>query len=95
MIKKLQGQLRVSGRGFGLLLVKVLSGFILGLTFALVFRQLMNIGQLTFTFVIVMIVGFFIRLSSKWKFTGVLLFNLFCVMTALLLRMYLIVAPGQ
>lgn len=95
MIKNLQGKIKESGRGFGLLLLKVLSGVLLGLTLALIFRQLTGIGNFIFTLVIVMFTGVFFRFSQKWKFTGVLLFNLFCVMTAMLLRMYILIAPGQ
>jgi hypothetical protein len=95
MMKKMQVSLRESGRSFGLLALKVISGFVIGLTFALIFRQLMSLGNFMFTFVILVAIAAFIKLSKNWKFTGVLLFNLFCVMTAMLLKMYIMIAPGS
>ena len=95
MMKKMQGRFRESSRNIGLVLLKALSGAIVGLTFALIFRQVMGIKDFAFTFIIVLFVGVFFKLSTKWQFTGVLLFNLFCVMTGMLLRMYILVAPGQ
>lgn len=94
MIAKMQGKLKESSRSVGLLLLKIASGFFLGLTLALVIQQVSGVGSFGFIFMIVCMVGVFIKLSQTWKFTGVLLFNLFCVMTAMLLRMYIMVAPG-
>src|SRR5450631_2459840 len=95
MIKNMQGKLKDSGRSIGIIALKIFSGMMVGLTFALIFRQLMDIGNFLFLFVIVVFIGAFLKLSQKWKYTGVLLFNLFCIMTALLLRMYILIAPGQ
>ena len=94
MLKKMQGRLKSSSHGIGLLLLKLFSGFMLGLTFALVIRQFTTMGQFVLTFIIVVFIGVFLRMSRSWKFSGVLLFNLFCVMTAMLLRMYITLAPG-
>ncbi len=95
MIKKMQGRLKESSRGFGLLLAKTISGILLGLTLALVLKGFFSMATFAFIFVIVAMTGAFVKLSQKWKFTGVVLFNLFCVMTAMLLRMYILIAPGE
>ena len=95
MIKKMQGRFKESSRSFGLLALKVVSGFMIGLTVALIIREITRMGQFGFIFVIICTIGIFFRLSQKWKFSGVLLFNLFCVMTAMLLRMYIVIAPGE
>ena len=95
MLKKMQGRIKESSQGMGLLLLKLFSGFMLGLTMALVIKEFVTFGQFMFTVIIVCFLGVFMRMSKKWKFSGVLLFNLFCVMTAMLLRMYITVAPGS
>lgn len=95
MIKKMQGRIKESSKGVGLLSVKLISGFFLGLTLALIVKQITHAGNFGFIFMIICMIGVFIKMSQSWKFTGVLLFNLFCVMTAMLLRMYILVAPGQ
>ena len=91
----MHGTIKESSRSFGLLALKIISGLFMGLTFALIFKQLMDVGHFMFTAIIIIFIGAFVKMSSKWKYTGVLLFNLFCVMTAMLLRMYILVAPGQ
>ncbi len=88
-------KIKESGLGLGLLALKAATGILVGLTFALIFRQLMDVGSFLFTFIIVLFGGVFLKISQTWKFTGVMLFILFCVMTALLLRMYILVAPGE
>ncbi len=95
MINKMQSSIKESGLSFGLLALKAGTGLFVGLTFALIFRQLMDVGSFLFIFVIVVFGVGFLRLSQKWKYSGVLLFDLFCVMTAMLLRMYILIAPGE
>jgi len=95
MIKNVQGKIRDSGLGLGLLALKAGTGLFVGLTFALIFRELTEMGSFLFTFVIVVFGVVFLKISQRWKFAGVLLFDLFCVMTAMLLRMYILIAPGK
>ena len=91
----MQVRFKESSVSRGLIMFKILTGSLVGLTLALVLRQFFGVGNFGFTFVIVACIGIFLKLSKAWKYTGVLLFNLFCVMTAMLLRMYILVAPGQ
>lgn len=95
MLKGVQDKLRDSSAGLGLVAIKAATGLFVGLTFALIFRQLMEVGSFLFIFVIVFFGVVFLKISQKWKFSGVLLFDLFCVMTAMLLRMYILIAPGE
>ncbi|MBK9293636.1 MAG: hypothetical protein IPM57_04205 [Oligoflexia bacterium] len=95
MLKKTQIKIKESSKGVFLLVAKTVSGVLLGLTVALVVRGFTGYGYLGFTFVVVAITGAFLKLSQKWKIQGVLLFNLFCVMVAMLLRMYILIAPGE
>jgi hypothetical protein len=95
MIKKMHMTLKDSSRSLSLVIAKILSGALIGLTLALILRGFLTLSHFSFTFVIVAMTGAFMKLSQKWKMTGVILFNLFCVMTALLLRMYILIAPGD
>jgi hypothetical protein len=95
MIDTMQSKIKESGRSVSLLALKVATGLIVGLTFSLIFRELMDIGNFLFAFVIVVTTTVFLKISQKWRFTGVLLFILFYIMTALLLRMYILIAPGE
>jgi len=95
MIKGVQSKIKESSLSLSLLALKAATGLFVGLTFALIFRELMEVGSFLFTFVIVLFGVVFLKLSQSWKFTGVLLFDLFCIMTAMLLRMYILIAPGK
>lgn len=94
MLKKMQGTIKDNSAGFALVFSKLVSGIFVGLTMALVVKTLFDVGSFAFVVVIVLITGAFMKMAAKWKFTGVLLFDLFCLMTALLLRMYIYMAPG-
>ena len=94
-MRQLQMRLRESGKGLGLLLFKTLTGFFLGLTLALIIQQLTQMGRFGFLVVIVFFVGAFYKMSKPWKTTGIVLFNLFCIMSAMLVRMYILIAPGE
>ena len=95
MIKGVQNKIRESSLSLSLLALKAGTGLFVGLTFALIFRELMEVGSFLFIFVIVLFGVVFLKISQSWKVTGVLLFDLFCVMTAMLLRMYILIAPGK
>lgn len=75
------------------LLLRLISGFFLGLTLALVFQELAGFGTLMLVFLNVLILGLFVRVSASWSIFQILIFDLFCVLVAQLLRMYILLAP--
>jgi len=77
-----------------LMLCKIISGLILGLTFGLIGQQVFMYGSLLFGFVILTVTGAFYKISKSWGSIGLLIFDLLCVLAALLIRMYVVVAPG-
>ncbi len=85
---------RLGLQGLLLILCKIISGLILGLTFALIGEQIFQYGPLLFSFVIITVTGAFYRISKSWGSIGLLIFDLLCILAALLIRMYVVVAPG-
>lgn len=77
-----------------LLACKLASGLILGLTFALIGQEVFNYGPILFWFVILSVTAAFYKISRSWGSIGLLIFNLLCILAALLIRMYIVVAPG-
>jgi hypothetical protein len=73
---------------------RLISGFLLGLTFTLAGQEAIGYGAFAFWFVIIMVMGVFLRISRKWRLLGVLIFDLICVLIGMLLRLYVIMAPG-
>lgn len=77
---------------FGLAL-KFVTAFFFAMTVALIGQELMGSGNFTFVFTMVVVMGLIFKLIGKWNVGAVLLFDLFCVLVALLLKLYLQVAP--
>ncbi len=73
---------------------KLFVGSVLGLTFALIGEQMVGFGTLGFILVIVSTVATYLRIARSWKFVHVGIFSLICVLLAVLLKMYIQVAPG-
>lgn len=94
LVNNMQSRMKSSSIGILTTIFKLFSGFILGLTFALIGQVMVNYGDLAFFMVIVVFAGVFMKISKNWRFFGVLLFDLFCVLVGMLLRMYILIAPG-
>jgi len=77
-----------------LLLSKLLSGAIVGLTVALIFQELLTFGTLSLVLIIVVVTLALLRIMKSWTWGRLLIFDFICVLVALLLRMYIQIAPG-
>jgi hypothetical protein len=75
------------------LTLRVLTGFLLGLTFGLIGQELMGYGTLALTFMMVVVMGLVVKTTSGWSFGKILIFDLILVLVAMLLRMYILIAP--
>lgn len=75
------------------LTLRILTGFALGLTLALIGQELMGYGTLALTFMMVVVMGLVVKTTSGWNLAKILIFDLFLVLVAMLLRMYILVAP--
>lgn len=73
--------------------LKIISGVVYGMTFALIAQTMMGFGTFSFIFMMTVVTALVVRLLLKWSVGQVLLFDLFSVLVALLLRMYILVAP--
>lgn len=93
-IENLQYKLKTSSSGLLLMLFKCFIGFMLGLTFALIGAQIIGYGKLAFFLMIVATMATFYRISRGWKWGHATVFAFVCVLLALLLRMYILMAPG-
>ncbi len=97
-VGKMQSGLKKTSGDVFLFSVKLLSGTILGLTFALVMLEMMGKSEseslFAFLFVIVVTVAAFMRLAKTWSLTAVAIFDLICVLLGICLRLYIMVAPG-
>jgi hypothetical protein len=73
--------------------LRVITGFMLGLTLTLIGQELIGYGSLAMLFVMVVVVGLVVKTTSGWTIGKILIFDLVLVLVAMLLRMYILVAP--
>jgi hypothetical protein len=72
---------------------RVVTGFFLGLTFALVGQEVSHYGTLSLVFMTIVVLTIFMRISQNWSIAHILIFDLVMVLVAQLLRMYILLAP--
>ena len=73
--------------------VKLITAFFLGLTIALIAQEMIQYGTLAFVFMMLVVMGLTYKLLAKWSLGATLVFDLVCVLVALVLRMYILLAP--
>ncbi len=94
MIGNVQERFKTSTNALALISFKMATGLFLGLTLALVGDQIIDYGWFSFVLVIVVVTGTLMRITRNWAWIHILIFNLICILTGLLLRMYILIAPG-
>src|SRR5688572_2227847 len=94
MLEDLQYRLKTSSTSLALFFFKLVSGLALGLTVALILEEIFHYGILAFFFVLVAATWAFLKFAKRLQFVGVAVFDLICILIGLLLRMYILIAPG-
>ena len=82
-----------SSSSFVSFVVRLLSGCVIGFTLAIIGDEIIGYSNLLFTFVVVSVIGIFLRVTKKWAVMIVLLFDLLMVAMGLLLKLYILRAP--
>lgn len=95
LIQNVQIQIKRSSQSMVLFTFKLLSGIVLGLVLAIAGEELIGYGTFSFWFVVILFTGVFLRISRPWSLGALMVYNLVCVLMGLLLRMYVLVAPGN
>ncbi|MCB0350473.1 MAG: hypothetical protein KDD38_04775 [Bdellovibrionales bacterium] len=93
-IENLQYKIKTSSGSILLMLAKLFVGSVIGLTFALIGEQMAGFGTFGFILVIISTIVTYMRVARSWTFTHLGVFSLICVLLAVLLKMYIQVAPG-
>lgn len=93
-IENMQHTLRKNSQNIGLFTARFFSGLFLGVTLTLVAQQILGYGQLLFWFVIVLTTTIFLKVTKGWKWVGVIVLDFILILIGLLLKMYILIAPG-
>ena len=75
-------------------ILKVFSSFMVALTISLVLQEMIAFGTFSFVLISVTLLLGLIKMMKRWGVTTVLVFDLICILVALLLRVYVWIAPG-
>lgn len=90
----LQDKVKTSSATITLVVLKVIVSLFFGLTFSLIGDQILDYGWFSFILMLVTFSALLFRLMRAWSWGHVAIFCLICVLIGLLLRMYILVAPG-
>ncbi|MBL7669821.1 MAG: hypothetical protein JNM39_04995 [Bdellovibrionaceae bacterium] len=75
------------------LVIRVLTGFFLGLTLGLIGQEVLDYSSFGLIAMILVTLGVFFKISTKWSIAQLLIFDLICVLVGQILRMYVTLAP--
>ena len=93
-IENMQHTLKKNSQNIGLFTVRFFSGLFLGVTLTLVGQQILGYGQLLFWFIIFLTTAVFLKITKGWKWVGVIVLDFILILIGLLLKMYILIAPG-
>lgn len=93
MSNQLQEGIRNSSISLASILVKAMTALFVSMTLSLVVQEIMGTGVFTFVFTMLVFTTGLLRLMKTWSISQVFLFDLFCILVALILKLYLQVAP--
>ena len=97
-VSRVQGGIKKSSEELLTFSVKLISGAVMALAISLVVQELLgkasNEVNLSFLFVIFVVLLSFLRIAKKWTITAVLIFNLVFILVGMVLRLYIMTAPG-
>jgi hypothetical protein len=94
LLDNAQDRLKTGTNALALLGYKAVVGLFLGLTFALIGLEIVKYGWFSFVFVVLIVAGSLMRIARSWEWRHMLIFTLISVLIGLVLRMYILIAPG-
>ncbi len=93
-LENIQYRIKTSSKEIAVFLFKSMTGLFLGLTLSLIFQQMIGYGTLSFVFVMLSVALVFLKIAKNWTALSNTIFILICVLLGLLIRMYILIAPG-
>lgn len=76
------------------IIIRLISGFFIGLVLALIAQELFQFGTLLLVFTTLLFMSIIYKLLSRYSVVQILIFDLICVLIVALLRMYILIAPN-
>jgi len=73
--------------------IRLITGFFVGLTMALIGQELVGYGTFALIFATIVVLAVVMKVLANWSIGQILIFDLIVVLVGMLLRMYILVAP--
>lgn len=73
--------------------LRFVTGILVGMVLGLIGQELVGYGTFALLFVMVVVTAVILKMLSNLSIPQILIFDLICVLVAMLLRMYILVAP--
>lgn len=93
MAQSAQAKAKTSAQSFVQISFRLVTGFFIGLTLALIGQELTGYGSFSLIFLNLVVMGLFFRLSQNWTMIKILVFDLVCLLVIQILKMYILIAP--
>lgn len=90
---KMKESMKSAGTGLVALTLRLLTGFFLGLTLAFIGQEIIQYGLISLLFITAVVLGSFLKISSSWTISKILVFDLICILVGQVLKMYILLAP--
>lgn len=90
---QMQVQTRNTTASLSQRLLRLVSGFFVGLVIGLIVQEMTQSGALVLFFITILVLSIIYRLLSKLHIVQILIFDLICILIATLLKMYIMIAP--
>lgn len=97
-VNRVQTNIKKSSQDLMHFSLRMISGGLMGLTISLIVQEFLGKPQnevnLSFIFVLSVVLLAFMRLSKTWTMTAIFIFNLIFILIGMILRLYITTAPG-
>lgn len=93
-VDTVQVKIKNTSQSMTTFLLRLLTAAVLGVVFAVIGEVIIGYGSFSFTLVVVAVGGAFMRIARHWGPLAILIFDFICILIGMLLRMYVMLAPG-
>ena len=80
--------------GAGHVLLRLISGFLIGLVLALICQEIFGFGTFMLVFLNILFTALIYKIMAPRTVFQIIVFDFICVLVASLLRMYVLIAPN-
>lgn len=94
LVDGMQNKLRQGSGSLFIFMIRLLSAACVGLVLTLIGQVLLNYGNISYWFVFFIGLLIYFKITKAWGLGKIAVFNLILILTGLLLRMYIVLAPG-